>query len=105
MRIFGLFGKAFQLRGQQRRLKLTQPVIKTNGSMVKFIRQAGAAGIDVGLHALMVFEVIGQHDAAFAGGDELARLEAEGPQVADRPRAFAPPLTAVGMGTVFDDLQ
>ena len=73
--------------------------------MVKFIGHAGPSGIDVGLHALVVFEIIREHDAAFPRGDELAGLKAESPQVAHRSRALATPLAAVRVGTVFDDLQ
>jgi len=51
--------------------------------MVKFIRHAGAAGIDCSLHALM-YSSCCQNDAAFTGVMSLLRLEAEGSQVAYR---------------------
>jgi hypothetical protein len=72
MRITGLLRKALQLRAQQRCLKLAQPVVEANRAMVKLIGHAGAAGIDVSLHALLVFQVIGQQRTW--GGNDMFRM-------------------------------
>src|SRR5271156_213293 len=96
----GLLGKTLQLRRKQRRLKLAQPVVEANRPMVKFIGDTGPASVDIGLYELVIFEVIGEHDATFPGGDQFARLKTEGSQVPDRTRALAAPLSSVSVGAI-----
>ena len=97
--------QAVQLRPQNGRLKSTQAVIEADDAVVKLVRQAGASGVDIALDDLQVFEVVGDHSAAFAAGDELARLEAERAEVSHRAGAFSFPLSAVRVGAILDDFQ
>src|ERR1700674_357791 len=75
---FRLRGKPVELRAEDGGLKFSHAVIKSDNSVVIFVREARAASVDVALHAFHVFQVVGYDRAPFSRGDELARLEAEG---------------------------
>src|SRR5581483_12065520 len=83
-----LFGKALQLRAENRRLKFAKPVIESNQPMAEFIGHACAPRVDVRLHALKVLEIICNDGAALAASDQLAGLKAESAQIPNRPGAF-----------------
>ncbi len=86
-------------------MKFSHAVIESDDAVVILVREAGAAGVDITLYALHVFQVVGYDRSAFPRGDEFARLKAESSQISHRTRAFSLPHSAVGMRAIFDDFQ
>jgi hypothetical protein len=69
------------------------------------VRETCAAGINVGLNTFKIFQIIGDDRATFAGGNQLAGLETEGPKVAHGASAFTVPLPAVRVRAIFHNFE
>src|SRR5207244_2774664 len=57
------------------------------------------------LDALEVFQVVADDDTTFTARHQLARLKAEGAQVADRTCSLPAPHASMNMGAIFHDFQ
>lgn len=62
----GLCREAFRLRPQHSRLKFDQSVVEPHDAMPEFIGHTGPPGVDVALHPLHVFEIVGGDCSTFA---------------------------------------
>jgi hypothetical protein len=96
---------AAQLNQENRRLKLSHPVVETQYAMSKTICLTRSPAIHVRLAKLKHFIITGRDCASFARRHKLARLHTERPGVSDRPRAFITPFGPVGVRAIFNDLQ
>ena len=101
----GLLREPVELRAKNGGLKFSQTIIEADNSVMKLVCKTGAAGVDVALHQLHIFKIIGDDGAAFSGGDELARLETERAKIAHRAGTFTLPHAAVGVRAIFDNFQ
>ena len=100
-----LLWKAIELRPEHGSLKFAQPVIEADDAALVLVGNAGTPRVDVRLHALEVFQVVGDDATALTAGDELAGLKAESPQIADGSCAFVAPHAAVHMRAILDHVQ
>ena len=69
------------------------------------IGDAWPSAIDDGLQRLVTIEPVGEHNAAFAPGHQLAFLKTETSSVSSRAGAAPLELATMGVGTVFDNHQ
>ena len=100
----GLLRQTIELRTKDGSLKFAEAIIKTDDAVMELVCKAGAAGVDITLHAFYVFQIVGNDDSAFAAGDELAGLKAEGANIAHGACTFAVPHAAVRMCAILNHL-
>ena len=59
-----LLGQPIKLRAEDGRLKFAEPVVKADDAVMELVGNAGASGVDVALHLLHVFEIVGDDRSA-----------------------------------------
>src|SRR5437868_15397366 len=102
MTYFGLLIQTAQLHIQNCSLPFAKPVIRSINKMAiePFARHSAAVVDRARLHFELI--VVGDDHAAFAGCDQLAGLETEGPGRANRAASLAAPLARMSMRRLFN---
>src|SRR5450755_2075215 len=98
----GLFIQTSQLRHQDDSLPFAETIVRTIAEMAvePFSRQA-AAVVD-GARLALKSVVVGDNDAAFAGGHQLAGLKTKRPAESDCADPLSSPFAGVRVGAVLD---